>query len=413
MEKQKENPFVRCSNCRSVLLRTTLKKQLYICERCDHHFPVPAYERVSQIVDPNSFIELFSEIKAVDLINFPDFDSLNKSIKFGSIDKKDIEVIPSLQEKTGKYREKLIAAKKRTGLNCAVLTGEASIRGRKFALAVFEYHFFAGTVGGAEGERLCRLFEHAVACELPVVVFLASGGMRMQEGLNSLMQMPKTIAGLSRIIGAKLPYCLVYCDPSYGGATASFGAVNYGLKIAEPGSRIGFSGPELARSIKPGEYKQLIKVQTAEVKTEQEQVDEVIHRRELSSFLARFLEQTDPKLLDALESDRERVFHSLDIEIEREKGGSSSPILVIPENCEQVCWPGDGIYYASPLPNEPPFVAVGDVVAEGQQLCIHEAMKCMSPIFAPCDGTIRAIFAQNEQRLEAGAVVFALEKCSS
>ncbi|QQG49669.1 MAG: acetyl-CoA carboxylase carboxyl transferase subunit beta [Candidatus Berkelbacteria bacterium] len=220
---------------------------------------------MAQLTDEESFNELFTDITAADPLGFPE------------------------------YQDKLLRSKERTGLNCAVLTGTATVTGLPCALAVFDFFFIGGTLGGAEGEKLCRLFEHACDSQLPIIVFLASGGMRMQEGLNSLMQMPKTVATLGRVIERKLRYLVVFTDPSYGGATASFASVPYGLKIAEPRARIGFAGPEVAKTIYPRDVEKLRHIQTPEAKIypaegmDTSQIDSIVPRANLKHFIASFL----------------------------------------------------------------------------------------------------------------------------
>lgn len=257
--------FVKCPACRTIDYSGHLATKLWICQRCHYHFPLSARTRITQLTDPDSFVELFAEIRAADPLQFPE------------------------------YQEKLLKARERTGLDCAVLTGTATIESAPCALAVFDFFFIGGTLGGAEGERLSRLFEHTIAHRLPTIVFLASGGMRMQEGLNSLMQMPKTIAALSRVIEQSLPYLVVFSDPSYGGATASFASIPYGIKIAEPKSRIGFSGPEVAKTIYPRDVEKLRQIQVPEAKIyaaegdDKAQIDAIVPRASLRHFLGEFL----------------------------------------------------------------------------------------------------------------------------
>lgn len=260
-----DNNFIKCPACKTVDFRGQLQQKLWVCQHCHYHFPLPAKTRIGQLVDENSFSELDGGIMAKDLLDFPE------------------------------YQEKLLRAREKTGLNCAVLTGVATINQTPCALAVFDFFFIGGTMGGAEGERLCRLFDHGCDQGLPIIVFLASGGMRMQEGLNSLMQMAKTVATLGRVIDQGLPYLVVFTDPSYGGATASFASVPYGVKIAEPRARIGFAGPEVAKTIYPRDVEKLRQVQTPEVKVypaegmEKGQLDAVVPRANLRHFISNFL----------------------------------------------------------------------------------------------------------------------------
>ena len=184
------------------------------------------------------------------------------------------------------YGERLERARKKTGLDDAVLSGIGNIGGRRVALAVLDFRFIGGSMGGVVGEKVARTVELAGDEELPLVVVSASGGARMFEGVYSLMQMAKTSFALSRFFEGSSPYVSVLTDPTFGGVTASF-ATAADVVIAEPGARIGFTG---ARVIEQTTKERLPEgFQTAEFQREHGMVDRIVHRLVLKGDLERLL----------------------------------------------------------------------------------------------------------------------------
>ncbi len=184
------------------------------------------------------------------------------------------------------YPEKLAKARKKTGLDDAVVGGTAKIGGHTVALAAMDFRFIGGSMGSVVGERISRTMELAYDEELPLVIVSSSGGARMYEGIYSLMQMAKTSVALSRYMTGSLPYVSVLTDPTFGGVTASF-ATAADVVIAEPGARIGFAG---ARVIESTTKERLPEgFQTAEFQKEHGLVDRIVHRLELRDDLERFL----------------------------------------------------------------------------------------------------------------------------
>ncbi len=184
------------------------------------------------------------------------------------------------------YGEKLREARKKTGLNDAVVSGLARIGGHQVALAAMDFRFIGGSMGRVVGEKITRTVELAYDEELPLVIVSASGGARMYEGIYSLMQMAKTSVALSRYMTGSSPYVSVLTDPTFGGVTASF-ATAADVVIAEPKARIGFAG---ARVIESTTNERLPEgFQTAEFQREHGLVDRIVHRLELKGDLERFL----------------------------------------------------------------------------------------------------------------------------
>ena len=224
-----------------------------ICPACSYNFRISAQERLAITVDEGTFDELFTGLETKDPLKFP------------------------------QYAEKLALAREKTGLDEAVLTGKALIRGQKVALAIMDSNFIMASMGTVVGEKLTRLFELAIAEKLPVVIFTASGGARMQEGIMSLMQMAKISAAVKRHSNAGLFYLTVLTDPTTGGVTASF-AMEGDIILAEPQALIGFAGRRViettVREDLPEDF------QRAEFLLDHGFVDAIVKRTELADVIA-------------------------------------------------------------------------------------------------------------------------------
>ena len=245
-----------CPACGAPVPKRELAKSLYVCPRCGHHNPVGAYYRLRLVLDPGTFRELGEKIGARDPLDFPG------------------------------YGEKLDTAQRRTGLAEAAVTATGRLDGRKVAVGVLDGRFLMGSMSAAVGEKVTQLVEYAAKGRLPLILFSASGGARMQEGILSLMQMAKTAAALERFSQKGGLYLSVLTDPTTGGVTASF--VSLGdVILAEPGALIGFAGP---RVIQQTIHQTLPEgFQRAEFLQEHGFVDEVVPRAELRKTLARLL----------------------------------------------------------------------------------------------------------------------------
>ena len=257
-----KNPdlWTKCVHCDAQLLKEDLVKNDMVCPVCDYHFRINARTRIKQLFDENSFEELFTEIKPDDPLEFTDTES---------------------------YKDRLAKAQNKTGLNDAVVTGIASIKGNKVATAVMDFDFMGGSMGSVVGEKVTRIIEKAIELRLPVLAITSSGGARMQESALSLMQMAKTSCAVSRLDDEKLLYINLLTEPTFGGVTASFGMLG-DIIIAEQGARIGFAGrrviEQTIRQKLPSDF------QTAEYLLKYGQVDIVSPRKELRNTLANILE---------------------------------------------------------------------------------------------------------------------------
>ena len=261
IEKQAEQPevpdelFAKCPGCKQAIYQKDLG-QAKICPNCSYTFRISAKERLDLTVDEGSFQELFTGIKTENPLNFPG------------------------------YMEKLATTKEKTGLDEAVVTGVATIKGQKTALAIMDSNFIMASMGTVVGEKITKLFEHAIEEKLPVVIFTASGGARMQEGIMSLMQMAKISAAVKRHSNAGLLYLTVLTDPTTGGVTASF-AMEGDIILAEPQTLIGFAGRRVientVRETLPDDF------QKAEFLQEHGFVDAIVKRTELADTIATLL----------------------------------------------------------------------------------------------------------------------------
>ncbi|MGT2930576.1 acetyl-CoA carboxylase, carboxyltransferase subunit beta [Streptococcus dentasini] len=247
--------FAKCPSCKHVIYQKDLGAEK-ICPSCGYNFRISAPERLDLTVDQGSFEEMFTGIDTKDPLNFPG------------------------------YSDKLATVKGKTGLDEAVMTGTAEIQGRKIALGIMDPNFIMASMGTVVGEKLTRLFEYATEHSLPVVVFTASGGARMQEGIMSLMQMAKISAAVKRHSNAGLFYLTVLTDPTTGGVTASF-AMEGDIIIAEPQTLIGFAG---RRVIETTVREQLPDgFQKAEFLLEHGFVDAIVKRTEMKETIAKLV----------------------------------------------------------------------------------------------------------------------------
>jgi len=248
--------WAKCPRCTALIYRKELDRNLRVCPKCGYHHRLSAEERLAVTLDEDSFVEFDADLTSADPLAF-----------------------------TG-YTQKLEEARQKTGRAEAVLWGEGQIEGRRTAVAALDFHFMGGSMGSAVGELVARAAEHARTHSLPLVIFSASGGARMQEGVLSLMQLAKTSAAVGRLHDAGLPYLSIMCDPTTGGVTASFAFLG-DVVLAEPGALIGFAGrrviEQTIRKKLPDDF------QTAEFCLQKGFIDKVVPRAEMRSTLGALL----------------------------------------------------------------------------------------------------------------------------
>ncbi|KXT74544.1 Acetyl-coenzyme A carboxyl transferase beta chain [Streptococcus sp. DD10] len=244
--------FSQCPGCKHTIYQKDLGSER-ICPRCSYTFRISAQERLALTIDMGTFTEMFTGLETKDPLNFPG------------------------------YRQKLESVRARTGLDEAVVTGTARIHGQKVALGIMDSNFIMASMGTVVGEKITCLFEYATQEQLPVVLFTASGGARMQEGIMSLMQMAKISSAVQRHSKEGLFYLTILTDPTTGGVTASF-AMEGDIILAEPQSLVGFAGRRVientVRENLPDDF------QKAEFLLEHGFVDAIVGRRDLPSTIA-------------------------------------------------------------------------------------------------------------------------------
>jgi acetyl-CoA carboxylase carboxyl transferase subunit beta len=256
-----EGIMTKCPNCKKIMYTKELVKNLRVCMNCDHHYPMTAFERVDSLLDEGTFKEYDKDMISENPLGFPD------------------------------YLEKLAKDREKTGLNEAVLTGEGKMEGHHIVIAIMDSSFRMASMGSAVGEKIARAIERALEMRVPFIIFTASGGARMQEGILSLMQMAKISAVLKRFSEAGLLYISVMTHPTTGGVTASFASVG-DYNFAEPRALIGFAGRRIIeqtiREDLPEDF------QTAEFLLKHGQLDAVIHRLEMKETLSNILDIHQP-----------------------------------------------------------------------------------------------------------------------
>ncbi|MDQ0255043.1 acetyl-CoA carboxylase carboxyl transferase subunit beta [Evansella vedderi] len=257
-----EGLMTKCPKCKTIMYTKELKKINMVCERCQHHFNVSAYERIDLTLDEGTFQEFDGDMIAKDPLNFPS------------------------------YLEKSKLDREKTNLNEAIVTGEGKIKGYPVVIGVMDSRFRMGSMGSVVGEKIARAIEHAIREDKPFILFAASGGARMQEGVFSLMQMAKTSAALNQLHEHGQLFISVLTHPTTGGVSASFASLG-DINIAEPGALIGFAGRRIIeqtiRQKLPDDF------QTAEFLLEHGQLDKVVSRNEMRDTLGLFLDLHQPK----------------------------------------------------------------------------------------------------------------------
>ncbi|RHH71019.1 MULTISPECIES: acetyl-CoA carboxylase, carboxyltransferase subunit beta [Vagococcus] len=245
----------KCPSCQKPLHRKELGQER-TCQHCGYCFRLGAYDRLDMMMDEGTFQEMFTDIPFKNQINFPDYD------------------------------EKIKDVREKTGLDEAVVTGIGYMNDHKVAIGVMDSQFIMGSMSHIVGEKITRLVELATEKKLPVILFTASGGARMQEGIISLMQMAKISGAIKRHSESGLLYITVLTDPTTGGVTASF-AMQGDIILAEPQALIGFAGrrviEQTIRQTLPDDF------QRAEFLLEHGFIDKIVTRKEMKSTLSTLL----------------------------------------------------------------------------------------------------------------------------
>ncbi len=249
-----------CPSCKAHVFKEEWAADLKVCPKCNYHDRLNYQERLDLILDEGSFKEINSEVTTSDPINFVDAK--------------------------GSYADKAAAAKKKTSMNEAVVTGCGKINDIPVVVAVMDFRFMGGSLGSGTGEKILLAAEYTLRNKRPYIIFSASGGARMHEGIISLMQMAKTCAAIARLNKAGIPYISVLTHPTTGGVSASFATIG-DINISEPGALIGFAGrrviEETIKQKLPEDF------QTAEYLLEHGFLDKIVARKDMKEFTAQVL----------------------------------------------------------------------------------------------------------------------------
>ena len=263
-----EGLWVKCPGCSGQLYRAELKRNLFVCPKCNHHLRIGARERLEWFLDPEPREEIGADLEPQDPLKFKD---------------------------SKRYRDRLSQAQKETNERDALIVMAGALKRIPVVAAAFEFRFMGGSMGSVVGERFVRGVRYCIEHKRPMICFSASGGARMQEALYSLLQMAKTSAALAELAEAKLPFVSVLTDPTMGGVSASLGFLG-DVIIAEPGSLIGFAGPRVIEQT----VKQTLPVgfQRAEFLLEKGALDMIVDRRhardEIAALVAKLMNLPQP-----------------------------------------------------------------------------------------------------------------------
>lgn len=248
--------WTKCDKCHSIIYHEDLIQNNYVCNNCDHHFRLKASDRVNSFFDKKSFKEFDKDLKTKNPLSFEG------------------------------YEKKLNESKLKSDSKEAVITGTGLVNGIEVCAGIMDSFFMMGSMGTVVGEKLTRMIEFATENNLPVIIFTASGGARMQEGIFSLMQMAKVSAALARHSEKGLLYITVLTDPTTGGVTASF-AMEGDIILSEPNALIGFAG----RRVIENTIKEVLpdNFQKAEFLLKKGFVDKIVDRKDLRTCVYKIL----------------------------------------------------------------------------------------------------------------------------
>jgi acetyl-CoA carboxylase carboxyl transferase subunit beta len=266
-----EGLWIQCGSCRQAIFKKDLEENLNVCPRCGHHFRINARERIELLLEPGYEL-VDTELVSTDPLDFTDLK---------------------------RYKHRLAEARKKTGLNDAILTAIGKIGPHDVVLSAMEYGFIGGSMGAVVGETIARAIDRSLATRHPLILVAASGGARMMEGIVSLMQLAKIAAGLAKLDDEKIPYISVMTDPTTGGVTASFAMLG-DLNIAEPGALIGFAGPRVIEQTTRTKLPEGF--QRSEFLLEHGFLDAIVERKDMKHYLVQALGWMLPETSKAAET---------------------------------------------------------------------------------------------------------------
>jgi acetyl-CoA carboxylase carboxyl transferase subunit beta len=253
-----EGLWTQCGSCRQAIFKKDLEDNLNVCPKCGHHFRIDARGRVELLLEPGyELVDL--ELRSTDPLDFTDLK---------------------------RYQHRLAEARRKTGLNDAIINAVGMLGPHAVVVSAMEYGFIGGSMGAVVGETIARAIDRSLATRHPLIIVAASGGARMMEGIVSLMQLAKIAAGLARLDDERIPYISVMTDPTTGGVTASFAMLG-DLNIAEPGALIGFAGPRVIEQTTRQKLPEGF--QRSEFLLEHGFLDAIVPRKEMKAYLAQAL----------------------------------------------------------------------------------------------------------------------------
>ena len=250
------NLWVKCNGCEQMVYHKDLKETLSVCPTCSYHMKMSARQRLNWILDEETILEINTPQTILDPLKFKD----NK-----------------------RYTDRLKVSKEKTQNKDAIIIASGQIGGNNAVVAALDFNFMGGSMGVAVGEGFLAAAKQAVNLNTPLVVFTSSGGARMQEGIFSLMQLPRTVIAVNKLKENNIPYIVVLTDPTTGGVSASFAMLG-DVTYAEPGALIGFAGPRVIQSTVHETLPEGF--QTSEYLLEHGMIDDVISRKNLKSVIA-------------------------------------------------------------------------------------------------------------------------------
>jgi acetyl-CoA carboxylase carboxyl transferase subunit beta len=253
-----EGLWIQCGSCRQAIFKKDLEENLNVCPKCGHHFRIDARRRIDLLLEPGyELVDM--DLRSTDPLDFTDLK---------------------------RYQHRLAEARKKTGLNDAIINAIGNLGPHPVVVSAMEYGFIGGSMGAVVGETITRAIDRSLATRHALVIVAASGGARMMEGIVSLMQLAKIASGLARLDDEGIPYISVMTDPTTGGVTASFAMLG-DLNIAEPGALIGFAGPRVIEQTTRQKLPEGF--QRSEFLLEHGFLDAIVARKDMKAYLAQAL----------------------------------------------------------------------------------------------------------------------------
>jgi acetyl-CoA carboxylase carboxyl transferase subunit beta len=264
-----EGLWIQCGGCRQAIFKKDLEENLNVCPKCGNHFRIDARGRIDLLLE-SGYQLVDMELRSTDPLDFTDLK---------------------------RYQHRLAEARRKTGLNDAIINAVGMLGPHAVVISAMEYGFIGGSMGAVVGETITRAIDRSLATRHPLIIVAASGGARMMEGIVSLMQLAKIASGLARLDDESIPYISVMTDPTTGGVTASFAMLG-DLNIAEPGALIGFAGPRVIEQTTRQKLPEGF--QRSEFLLQHGFLDAIVERKDMKAYLAQALSWMSPAVGDAV-----------------------------------------------------------------------------------------------------------------